>query len=65
MYVFENPVLQRELLANLRMARAFFLLLFYLALLGGVVYLAWPSDRTLDLTRNPEAAKRLVNLFFL
>ena len=65
MYLFENPVLQRELLANLRMGRAFLLLLFYLALLSGVVYLAWPSDRTLDLTRNPEAAKRLVNLFFL
>ena len=65
MYVLENPVLQRELLANLRMGRAFILLFAYVALLGGVVYLAWPADQTLDLTRNPEASKRLVNLFFL
>jgi ABC-type transport system involved in multi-copper enzyme maturation permease subunit len=65
MYLFENPVLQRELLVNLRMSRAFVLLALYLALLGGVVYLAWPQDVTLDLTRNPEAARRLVNLFFL
>lgn len=65
MYLRENPVLQRELLVNLRMTRAFLLLFVYLALLGGVVYLAWPQDQTLDLTRNPEEAKRLVNLFFL
>jgi ABC-type transport system involved in multi-copper enzyme maturation permease subunit len=65
MYVLENPVLQRELLSNLRMGRAFVLLFAYVALLGGVVYLAWPADQTLDLTRNPEASQRLVNLFFL
>jgi len=65
MYVFDNPVLQRELLANLRMPRAFVLLLVYQAAVGGLVYLAWPQDATLDLTRNPEAARRLVNLFFL
>ena len=35
------------------------------ALLGGVVYIAWPGDQTLDLTRNPEASQRLVDLFFL
>ncbi|MCA9247038.1 MAG: ABC transporter permease [Planctomycetales bacterium] len=65
MYLVENPVLQRELLVNLRMTRAFVLLAIYLGLLGGVVFLAWPADKTLDLTRNPEDAKRLVNLFFL
>ena len=65
MYVLENPVLQRELLVNLRMTRAFVLLFLYLAALGGVVYIAWPQERQLDLTTNPEAAKRLVNLFFL
>ncbi len=27
--------------------------------------IAWPQERQLDLTTNPEAAKRLVNLFFL
>jgi ABC-type transport system involved in multi-copper enzyme maturation permease subunit len=65
MYLLENPVLQRELLVNLRMTRAFVLLFFYLAALGGVVFIAWPQERQLDLTSNPEAAKRLVNLFFL
>jgi ABC-type transport system involved in multi-copper enzyme maturation permease subunit len=64
MYLFENPVLQRELLVNLRMRRAFVLLFAYVALLGGVVYLAWPQQKKLDMT-NPHAAKTLVNLFFL
>src|SRR6185295_11228732 len=34
-------------------------------LLGGVVYAAWPQERQLDLTTNPEASRRLVDLFFL
>lgn len=63
MYVRENPVLQRELLTNLRMSRAFVLLFMYVALLGVVVYLAWPQEQRLDLAQ-PTAAKRLVNLFF-
>lgn len=63
MYVRENPVLQRELLTNLRMSRAFVLLFVYVALLGVVVYLAWPQEQRLDLAQ-PTAAKRLVNLFF-
>lgn len=65
MFLIDNPVLQRELLVNLRTKRAFVLLAVYLGLLGGVFYLAWPAEKTLDLTRNPEEAKRLVNLFFL
>ena len=65
MYLLENPVLQRELLVNLRMSRAFALLLAYQVLLGAVVYFAWPQESRLDLTTNPEAARRLVNLFFL
>jgi ABC-type transport system involved in multi-copper enzyme maturation permease subunit len=63
MYVRENPVLQWELLTNLRMTRAFVLLLCYVGLLGFVVYLAWPQEQRIDLAQ-PEAAKRLVNLFF-
>jgi ABC-type transport system involved in multi-copper enzyme maturation permease subunit len=63
MYIVENPVLQRELLINLRMTRAFVLLFIYVALLGCVVYLAWPQEQRLDMAQ-PEAAKRLVNLFF-
>lgn len=64
MYLFENPVLQRELLVNLRMRRGFFLLFGYVALSGGIVCLAWPSEQKLDMT-NPEAAQNLINLFFL
>lgn len=65
MYLFENPVLQRELLVNLRTGRAFLLLAAYQLLLAGVVLLAWPSDQRLDLTQNPPSARKLVNLFFL
>ena len=66
MYLLENPVLQRELLVNLRMARAFVLLFVYVALLGVVVYVglaqraAARSDRAI-----PKRRERLVNLFFL
>jgi ABC-type transport system involved in multi-copper enzyme maturation permease subunit len=63
MYLTQNPVLQYELLSNLRLFRAFVLLFAYVALLGGVVYLAWPQSQTLDFAQ-PEEAKRLVNLFF-
>jgi ABC-type transport system involved in multi-copper enzyme maturation permease subunit len=65
MYIIENPVLQRELLVNLRMKRAFVLLFVYVALLGTVVYFAWPKTQRLDLTRSPEEARQLVNWFFL
>src|SRR5215213_6020840 len=68
MFVLENPVLQRELLVNLRMGRAFVLLLLYQALLGAVVYFAWPQDTRLDLTAGSSSVqqtKRLVNLFFV
>ncbi len=65
MYLLENTVLQRELLVNLRMGRAFALLAAYVGLLGLVVYLAWPSNVQLDLTSRPEDSRDLVNLFFL
>ncbi len=68
MYVLENPVLQRELLVNLRMPRAFVLLLLYQVLLGAVVYFAWPQDTRLDLTESAQdqgAARQLTDLFFL
>lgn len=65
MYVFENPVLQRELLVNLRTKRAFVLLAVYQILLAIVVIAAWPSDQRLDLSSNPPSATKLVNLFFL
>lgn len=64
MYLTQNPVLQHELLANLRRPRAFLLLAAYVTLLGAIVLLAWPQDRVIDMAQ-PEAAKRLVGLFFL
>ncbi|MEM7315143.1 MAG: ABC transporter permease subunit [Planctomycetota bacterium] len=63
MYIFENPVLQRELLVNLRTNRSFILLFIYQALLAAVVYFAWPQTNRLE--ANADAAKNLVNLFFL
>ncbi|MFP6692716.1 MAG: ABC transporter permease subunit [Pirellulales bacterium] len=64
MFLLENPVLQRELLANLRMNRGFILLLVYLTLLGGVVWLAWPAEQQIDMTSSSKA-KQLVDLFFI
>jgi ABC-type transport system involved in multi-copper enzyme maturation permease subunit len=64
MFFRENPVLQRELLVNLRMKRAFVLLFLFVALLGAMVYYAWPQDEALDMV-NPQASIRLVGLFFL
>ncbi len=58
------PSSSANCLGNLRMPRAFLLLFAYVALLGGVVYLAWPQAEALDFAQ-PEEAKRLVNLFFL
>ena len=63
MYVTQNPVLQHELLANLRRPRAVILLGIYIALLGLIVLLAWPQQERLDLAQ-PTEAKRLVGLFF-
>lgn len=63
MYLLENPVLQRELLVNLRMGRSFILLLVYQALLAAVVFFAWPQENRLE--ANATAARDLVNMFFL
>lgn len=63
MLLLENPVLQRELVINLRMLRGFVLLFAYVALLGLLVYSAWPAEQKLDLVQ-PVKARGLVNLFF-
>lgn len=60
-----NPVLQRELLVNLRTNRAFVLLAIYQILLATVTLIAWPDDERLNLAENPPSARRLVDLFFL
>jgi ABC-type transport system involved in multi-copper enzyme maturation permease subunit len=64
MYFRDNPVLQRELIVNLRMTRGFLLLFAYIAIMGLLVYAAWPANQKLDLVQ-PEEAQKLVNLFFL
>lgn len=60
-----NPVLQRELLVNLRTNRSFILLLVYQLVLAAVTLVAWPSDERLNLSQDPPSARRLVDLFFL
>lgn len=66
MFLVENPVLQRELVVNLRMHRAFFLLFGYLVALGAVVFAAWPATGRIDMTESGSgAARQLVDLFFV
>lgn len=62
---FDNPVLHRELLVNLRTHRSFILLALYQLALSAVVYFAWPKESWLDLTENPQSTRNLVDLFFL
>ena len=65
MFLFNNPVLHRELLVNLRRPRAFLLLLLYQVLLAAVVYFAWPTKNIrLDLTSVGQQSQ-LVDLVFL
>ena len=64
MFLFENPVLQNELIANLRATRTFVLLFAYVAVVGFLVFAAWPAEQRIDMS-NSDAAKPLVNLLFL
>lgn len=63
MLIRENPVLQRELIVNLRTRRSFVLLFVYQTLLAAIVFFAWPAETRLE--ANAAAARRLVNMFFL
>ncbi len=65
MYLFKNPVLQRELITNLRTPRAFLLMLVYQAVLAAVVLLAYPRTDRIDLSRDAGDAQTLVDFFFL
>lgn len=65
MYVLENPVLQRELIVNLRTPRAFILMLVYQVALATVVLIAYPRDVRLDLSQESTSAQKLVDFFFL
>ncbi|GIW99541.1 MAG: ABC transporter permease [Pirellulaceae bacterium] len=65
MLLRENPVLQRELLTNLRANRSFVLMLVYQLALSIVLLVAYPSGQRIDLTSDSSAARQLVDFFFL
>lgn len=65
MLLVENPVLQRELLTNLRANRAFLLMLLYQLALAAVLLVAYPSGQRMDLSTDSSAARQLVDFFFL
>ncbi|XZE34911.1 ABC transporter permease [Pirellulaceae bacterium SH501] len=65
MFLFQNPVLQRELIVNLRTPRAFLLMLVYQVALAVVVLIAYPQDTKIDLSRESASAQRLVDFFFV
>ena len=65
MLLVENPVLQRELLTNLRANKAFLLMLVYQLALAAVLLFAYPGSQRVDLTSDPSAARQLVDFFFL
>lgn len=56
----ENPVLRRELLTALRSHKSFVLQFLYLAILGGIVYLAWPEGL---IATQSELARKLFKTF--
>lgn len=57
----ENPVLQRELLVNLRRPRAFLIQFGYLFVLSFLVYSAWPTTGAIR-ADDPTATQRLMGL---
>lgn len=65
MLLKNNPVLQRELIVNLRTPRAFLLMLVYQVALAMVVLIAYPRDEKIDLSRESASAQRLVDFFFV
>ena len=65
MFAIDNPVLQRELISNLRAPRAFLLMLVYQIALAAVVLIAYPRDTRIDLSRESASAQRLVDFFFV
>lgn len=65
MFLVDNPVLQRELLTNLRAPRAFVLLLVYQLALAMVIVIAYPREIRIDLSTESAAAQRLVDFFFI
>jgi ABC-type transport system involved in multi-copper enzyme maturation permease subunit len=65
MYLVENPVLQRELLTNLRANMGFVLMLIYQLALGLVLLASYPSGQRVDLSTDSSVALQLIDFFFL
>ena len=66
MALFENPVLNRELLVNLRTNKSFFLLAAYQIILAGVVYFSWPDVKnTVELSVRNQKNAALIDVLFL
>ncbi len=65
MYLVENPVLQRELLTNLRANVGFVLMLVYQLALALVLLVAYPSGQRVDLSTDSSVALQLIDFFFL
>lgn len=65
MYLVENPVLQRELLTNLRANVGFVLMLVYQLALAVVLLFAYPSGQRVDLSTDSSVALQLIDFFFL
>lgn len=65
MIVFDNPVMQRELITNLRTHRSFALMMVYQVALAAVVLIAYPQDTRIDLAGESSAARRLIDFFFV
>ncbi len=60
-----NPIIQRELISNLRRHRSFVLLLIYQAALMTLILIAYPRVERLDVSNSGVEAERLSNFFFL
>ncbi|QGJ69075.1 Permease component of an ABC-transporter [Planctomycetales bacterium 10988] len=62
MAFWENPVLQRELLSNLRESKAFILLFLYVGIAATILFFAWPNTLTVNLVET-QPSRRLFDLY--
>ncbi len=66
MALLENPVLNRELLVNLRTNKSFLLLAVYQIVLACVVYFSWPDvNSTVELAVRNQKNAALIDILFL
>src|SRR3954471_17242578 len=65
MFLYDNPVLTRELLVTLRSPRSFVLQFLYVCALGSLVYFYWPAGEEGARQVSPGVARRLFDIFFL